>query len=71
MVLRRTWPVRLSRTKWPRMVKRIGSLWTEMAAQVGSDGDDMVDAWPERGARVSPSLTHVLRWLKLRRAALG
>jgi hypothetical protein len=23
LVLRRTWPVRLSRTKWPRLVKRI------------------------------------------------
>jgi TIR domain len=51
MVLRWTWRVRLSRTKWPRMVKRIGSLWTEMAAQVGCDGDDMVDAWLEKGGK--------------------
>jgi hypothetical protein len=27
--LRRTWPVRLSRTKWPRVVKRI---WGAVAA---------------------------------------
>jgi hypothetical protein len=43
MVLRRTWPVRLSRTKWPRMVKRIWepSLPLPCPCRVGKD----VEGW--------------------------